>query len=53
MQIVESDPSKCWRESRNARERKEERPYLGARETLQRKTLEWDNLSFQYISPTS
>ena len=40
MQIVESDPCKCCKESRNARERKEGLPYLGARESLKRKTVE-------------
>ena len=40
MQIVESDPCKCCKESRNAHERKEGLPYLGARESLKRKTVE-------------
>ena len=52
MQIVESDPCKCCKESRNARERKEGRPYLGARESLKRKRQNaWDHFSFRYISP--
>ena len=50
MQIVESDRCKCCEESRNARERKERRPYL-VRESLKRKTVEWDHFSFRYISP--
>ena len=51
MQIVESDPCTCCEESRNPRERKEGRPYLGVRESLKRKTVEWDHFYFQYISP--
>ena len=51
MQIVESDPCTCCEESRNPRERKERRPYLGVRESLKRKTVEWDHFSFQYNSP--